>query len=123
MPMDNRIILVLSIFACVLHACPLWHRVCSSKQDPVEFVVRPPHPLTNADTPIKIEGFISSAPEGDMVHVSSICELPNGRLAAVWYGGSREGGKDGLKMRCTNGEVISSASPLRYLTTAIGRKQ
>ncbi len=27
-------------------------------------------------------------------HVSSICELPGGRMAAVWYAGSREGARD-----------------------------
>ena len=29
-----------------------------------------------------------------MVHVGSICELPDGRLAAAWYGGTREGARD-----------------------------
>ena len=29
-----------------------------------------------------------------MSHVASICELPDGRLAAVWYAGSREGAPD-----------------------------
>ena len=27
-------------------------------------------------------------------HVSSICELPDGRMVAVWYAGSREGARD-----------------------------
>jgi predicted neuraminidase len=29
-----------------------------------------------------------------MVHVGSICELPDGRLAAAWYGGTREGARN-----------------------------
>lgn len=123
--MDKRTILFLSIFVCVLHACPLWNWVCSSKQDSVEFVVRSPHPLTNADPPIKIEGFIGSAPEGEMVHVSSICELPDGRLAAVWYGGSREGAKD-VKIylaTCDPEEGISWTKPRIVMDRRIASKE
>ena len=37
--------------------------------------------------------FVSSAP-GQSVHAASIVELPNGRLRAVWFSGSREGAGD-----------------------------
>lgn len=29
-----------------------------------------------------------------MAHVASLCELPDGRLGAAWYGGTREGDRD-----------------------------
>jgi predicted neuraminidase len=38
--------------------------------------------LINPDSPLR------------MSHVASLCEMPNGRLAAVWYAGSREGARD-----------------------------
>lgn len=46
------------------------------------------------DSPFIHKEFIHSDPGSGMVHVASICELPKGRLAAAWYGGSREGAQD-----------------------------
>ena len=40
------------------------------------------------------EEFIDRDSPYPMAHVASIAELPNGRLAAVWYAGSREGAGD-----------------------------
>jgi predicted neuraminidase len=38
--------------------------------------------------------FISGDPGDGMLHVASICEMADGRLAACWYGGTREGARD-----------------------------
>lgn len=38
--------------------------------------------------------FVTQVKEGAMVHVSSIAALDNGRIACVWYQGSREGARD-----------------------------
>ena len=40
------------------------------------------------------QDFISPGSGSGMVHVGSICEMPDGQLGAVWYGGTREGAKD-----------------------------
>jgi predicted neuraminidase len=48
-----------------------------------------------ADTaPVFTEELINPNSPLRMSHVASICELPDGRLAAVWYAGSREGARD-----------------------------
>ena len=40
------------------------------------------------------EEFLDPAFTVPSAHVSSICELPGGRLAAAWYAGTREGAQD-----------------------------
>jgi len=94
MPIDRRTIIVLLIIACLLHAWPLWQWEHSPHRNPVEFVVHKPYVPTNDDSPQKIEEFIGSAPEEGIVQVASICESLDGKLAAVWYSGSRVGAKD-----------------------------
>ena len=44
-------------------------------------------------------------------HVSSICELPDGRIVAVWYAGSREGARDvGIYIATRNAGVTNAWS-------------
>jgi predicted neuraminidase len=50
-------------------------------------------PGTSA-APFFQEEFINPDSPLPMSHVASICELPDGRLAATWYSGSREGARD-----------------------------
>ena len=52
-----------------------------------------PTPPT-APSPIFTEELINPDSPMRMSHVASICELPDGRLAAAWYAGSREGARD-----------------------------
>ena len=40
------------------------------------------------------EQFVDSRFAHPSAHVSSICQMPDGRMAAVWYAGSREGARD-----------------------------
>src|SRR3974390_3281469 len=50
-------------------------------------------PVTST-TPFFQEEFINPDFSLPMSHVASICELRDGRLAAAWYSGSREGAPD-----------------------------
>ncbi len=59
-----------------------------------KFVVRPFTPAQTNEAPEFHEQFIDPRFIHPSAHVSSICELPGGRLAAVWYAGSREGARD-----------------------------
>jgi len=57
--------------------------------------VEAPAPIPSAAPgPIFTEELINPDSPLGMSHVASICELPDGRLAAVWYAGSREGARD-----------------------------
>jgi predicted neuraminidase len=53
-----------------------------------------PLPPAAGDEPFYRQEFIEDAPSVPQVHVASLCELSGGRLAASWYGGSREGARD-----------------------------
>lgn len=44
--------------------------------------------------PMFREEFINPNSSVPSVHVASLCEIPNGDLAATWYGGTREGARD-----------------------------
>jgi predicted neuraminidase len=58
------------------------------------FVVPPISPARTNDAPEFHEQFVDARFVHPSAHVSSICELPDGRMAAVWYAGSREGARD-----------------------------
>ena len=57
-------------------------------------VATPSYALPGQATPFFAEELINPDSPRRMSHVASICELPDGRLAAVWYAGSREGARD-----------------------------
>ena len=46
------------------------------------------------EKPFMKQDFIIPDQGTGMVHVASICEMPEGKFAASWYGGTREGAKD-----------------------------
>src|SRR5688572_28795352 len=52
-----------------------------------------------------------------MAHVASITELPNGRLAAAWYAGSREGAGDVAIFLSTRASGDTEWSPPRAIVT------
>jgi predicted neuraminidase len=54
----------------------------------------PPAVSTGAAAPKFEEELINPDSGQAMSHVASLCELPDGKLAAVWYAGSREGARD-----------------------------
>lgn len=58
------------------------------------FVVEPSLSAPRDDAPHFASAFIGHDQPLGIAHSPSICQLPNGRLATVWYAGSREGAKD-----------------------------
>jgi predicted neuraminidase len=59
-----------------------------------KFVVPPISPARTNEAPDFHEQFVDPRFIHPSAHVSSICELPDGRMAAIWYAGSREGARD-----------------------------
>lgn len=59
-----------------------------------KFVVSPVFSAPVNTSPEFYEEFIDPKEAQPSVHVSSIAELPDGRMAAAWYAGSREGARD-----------------------------
>jgi predicted neuraminidase len=90
MPHPARLTLIaVAWLLCVLVICAEKHpftAVPPSYQNPV------PATKVNAtrDSPFYKEEFINYAQHIQMAHVASLAELPDGSLAAVWYGGSYE---------------------------------
>jgi predicted neuraminidase len=63
------------------------------------------------------EEFINPDSPLPMSHVASICELPDGRLAAAWYAGSREGARDVAIFLSTRAPGKSAWSKPRSIVT------
>lgn len=59
-----------------------------------KFVVSPITPARTNEAPEFHEQFVDARFIHPSAHVSSICELSDGRMAAIWYAGSREGARD-----------------------------
>ena len=55
---------------------------------------RPALPPPAPATPVCLQEFIDPQLTAPSAHVSSVCELPGGRLGAAWYAGTREGARD-----------------------------
>jgi predicted neuraminidase len=93
--------------ALALHLAPAmrdgWHSGGASR---VEFAVRDAVPHRPAvELPICREEFVIPQFTTPFAHVSSLCELGNGKLAAVWCGGSREGARDVALWLATRGPL------------------
>lgn len=84
---------VLILLAILLNGLPLLRSGAGAGSLRPSFVVPAPRPPASA-APVFHEEFIN--PDSPLLtsHVASVCELPNGRLAAAWYAGSREGARD-----------------------------
>ncbi len=74
-----------------------------------KFVVPPITPARTNDAPEFHEQFVDPRFVQPSAHVSSICELPGGRMAAVWYAGSREGARDVALYIATRDTGVSNA--------------
>jgi len=89
--MDKRLVLFLILVAIGLYTWPMAQGIFTDRWDPGTFVVHFEAPPFQTAEPYMHQEFINPDPVSPMVHVGSICELSHGRLAAAWYGGSREG--------------------------------
>jgi predicted neuraminidase len=83
---------VLASAAAALWAWPRTDRRPLPSAD-ARFLVPAAQPPTD-DRPFFASGFIDHHPPLAYVHCPSICELPAGGLACVWYAGSREAVRD-----------------------------
>ncbi|MFW6115084.1 MAG: sialidase family protein [Thermodesulfobacteriota bacterium] len=77
----------------ILYAVPWWQWYSSLDEGARKFVRQPPI-IRGGNIPRITQEFITPDPGAGRVHVASICELADERLAACWYGGSREGARD-----------------------------
>ena len=82
----------LVVLAVALNLLPL-ARLGSSSSTSQTFAL-PDSVSPGSSLPFFQEEFINPDAPQPMAHVSSICELPDGKLAATWYAGSREGAPD-----------------------------
>ncbi len=92
--MNRRFLIILFLVSLGLYAWPAYQWLSAGSRDPDMFVSGP---VTASITPVEPfihREFISPDTESGTVHVGSICELSRGRLAAAWYGGTREGAWD-----------------------------
>ena len=92
--MSKRLIIILSILTLLAYGWPAWTRVSTAPLTKTSFSPRPHFDLPIDHDPFMDQGFISPGAGTGMVHVGSICEMPDKELGAVWYGGTREGAKD-----------------------------
>jgi predicted neuraminidase len=113
--------LVWIALALALHLAPAirdgWHSGGSPR---VEFAVRGSAPLLpTSEPPLCREEFVLSHATTSFTHVSSLCELGDGRLAAVWCGGSREGARDVAVWWATRGPLAQDqwTAPRPIVTT------
>ena len=94
MLMSRRFVIVLSLATFILYAWPLWKWLKEYDRRLLEFVIDSPATHSERETPYMAQEFISPDAGVGMVHSASICQLQDGRLAVVWYGGSKEGARD-----------------------------
>ena len=92
--MSRRLTKILIPVALILYLWPLFQAFSSRHKAFFALPDRAPKVSMENSSPFMRAGFIAPDMEGTRVHAGSICKLPDGRLAAVWYGGSREGAKD-----------------------------
>ena len=92
MPITARLfVIALTVLGCLPPAIK-WLREKPAFAERT-FVVPAACPETNASPFFQTE-FVSPEAFTPSVHVGSICELPDGRLGAAWYGGTTEGDPD-----------------------------
>lgn len=88
------------VYTCAwiaLAGLALWAWLCPGKPEvsgPLRFRVQVPRLRETADAPVYGWEFLTRRGEVASVHVASLCALPDGALAAVWYGGTVEGAPD-----------------------------
>ena len=73
------------------------------------FVVLPAVAARADDAPAFCEQFIDPALTQPSAHVSSLCQLPDGRMFALWYAGSREGARDVALYTATRDAGLTNA--------------
>jgi predicted neuraminidase len=106
----------LILLAMLLNGLPLLRTAGGAGSSPPGFVVPSARPAVST-TPVFLEEFINPDSPLLMSHVASVCELPNGRLAAAWYAGTREGARDVAICLATRDPGASGWSEPRTIMT------
>ena len=92
--MNRRTTFILILAAFALHAWPFFLWLSDTGLRENAFVPPPRNTAAHREKPFMKEDFIIPDQGPGMVHVASICEMPEGKFVASWYGGTREGAKD-----------------------------
>jgi len=92
--MSRRAVRIAIVITLLLYAVPGWRWLCSLNQDPPTFRLNQSFDPIDQGLPRMTQEFMSGDHGAGTVHVASICEMADGRLAASWYGGTREGARD-----------------------------
>ncbi|OPL11430.1 MAG: hypothetical protein AVO38_04550 [delta proteobacterium ML8_D] len=92
--MSRRSVRIAILITLLLYAVPGWLWLCSLNQAPPTFHLNQSFDPVDQGLPRMTQEFISRDYGAGTVHVASICEMADGRLAASWYGGTKEGARD-----------------------------
>jgi predicted neuraminidase len=82
---------ILALSAVLIWMSPRADRYFQPSKD---LVFAPPSAVEAGNQPVFHSYFADSGMPVGIAHSPSLCELPDGRMAAVWYAGSREGARD-----------------------------
>jgi predicted neuraminidase len=78
----------------MIFAVTLWAAWSGLHPAPVSGFVPPPVRAVSIDEPPRLFSGLISSTHSASVHAASLVERPDGRLFAVWFGGTREGSAD-----------------------------
>ncbi len=84
----------LILLAVLLNGLPLLKPGPRTVFSSARFAVSEKSPTDTSTNALFREEFINPNSTVRSVHVASLCELPDGTVAATWYGGTREGARD-----------------------------
>ncbi len=85
---------LLIVLALVLHGIPLFQPGRDPSASSAMVFQVPAKIMPSPTPPLFHEELIDPDTPLPMAHVASLCELPEGSLAAAWYAGSHEGSQD-----------------------------
>lgn len=92
--MNRHFLAIMAFITLLAYAWPAWQRLSADSHRGTLFQESAPV-KSDAEAPSFFSReFIGPEKAGSIVHVGSISETHEQRLAAVWYGGTREGAKD-----------------------------
>lgn len=92
--MQTSLRLLLIAVAVGLNLIPLWQTKNNPPPNPGFEIPKTDSPPTTGDAQDFQAELIKPSAATKSSHVASICVLPDGKLGAAWYGGTREGHKD-----------------------------
>lgn len=107
--------------ALILHGVPLGSG--RTRNDPPGFAVPPAGPADTLSPAVFRQERLDPGSEVPSVHVASLCEPVPGQLAAVWYGGTREGAQDVAIFFATRTTNAAWSRPVPVVTVDSARRE